>query len=67
MDNRVEALSDLDALGEKVQKRLPGVKRILQEMCDSGDPDRIAEGAFLTGAFDDIADYVDVLRDLADV
>jgi hypothetical protein len=67
MNNRDEMLADLDRRGKEVQKRLPGVKRILKEMRDSGDPDRIAAGAYLTGAFDEIADYVDVLRDLADV
>lgn len=67
MSDRAEMLADLDELGEKVQKRLPGVQRILKEMCNSDDPDRFADGAFLTGAFDEIADYVDVLRDLADV
>ena len=55
----------------EVQQRLPGVHRILTEMRDSGDPDRIADGAFLLGMFDAMADVgaamIDRLRDAATV
>lgn len=53
----------------KVDARLPGVRKILSEMRDSGDPDRLAEAAFLLGAFSDIADVgeemIERLRDAA--
>ena len=41
---------------QKVDARLPGFRRILVEMRDSGDPDRIADGAFILGLFDEISD-----------
>ena len=53
----------LDDLGQKVQARMPGVSKILNEMRDSDDPDRIAEAAFLLGTLDDMSNYVDALRE----
>ena len=55
--------SSLDDLGRKVQERMPGVSKILHEMADSGDPDRIADAAFLLGTLDDMRSYVDALRE----
>jgi hypothetical protein len=40
---------------------------IVKRLRDTGDPDDLADGAFLLGALDDISDYVDCLRELADV
>ena len=40
----------------KVSARLPGFRKILTEMRDSGDPNRIADGAFILGLFDEISD-----------
>ena len=42
---------------------MPGVSKILNEMRDSGDPDRIADAAFLLGTLDDMSNYVDALRE----
>ena len=56
---------------QKVDARLPGFRKILVEMRDSGDPDRIADGAFILGLFGEIADVgaemVDRLHDAAAV
>lgn len=41
---------------QKVDARLPGFRKILMEMRNSGDPDRIADGAFILGMFDEIAE-----------
>jgi hypothetical protein len=55
----------------KVNARLPGLRKILTQMRDSGDPDRIADGAFLLGTLDDMSvvmdEVVDRLRDAATV
>jgi hypothetical protein len=55
----------------EVDARLPGVRKILMEMRDSSDPDRIADGAFLLGMFDALAavgdEMTDGLRDAATV
>lgn len=58
---------DLTALRQKVEARLPGVQKILTDMRDSGDPDRLADAAFLLGTLDEISDYVDALREVAGV
>ena len=52
-----------DELRRKVEARLPGVRKILTDMRDSGDPDRIADGAFLLGLLDEMSDYVGLLRE----
>jgi hypothetical protein len=55
------AAGGIDELGRKVTARLPGVHKILSDMRDSGDPDRLADGAFLLGTLDEMSDYVDAL------
>lgn len=54
---------EMDELRRKVEARLPGVRKILVEMRDSDDPDRIADGAFLLGMLDEMSDYVGLLRE----
>jgi hypothetical protein len=58
-------IDKLAALGKKVEARMPGVGKILREMRDSGDPDRIADCAYLTGTLRDITAYVDLLKELS--
>lgn len=40
----------------KVSDRLPGFRKIITEYRDSGDPDKIADAAFILGMFDEIAE-----------
>lgn len=40
----------------RVSDRLPGFRKIITEYRDSGDPDKIADAAFILGMFDDIAE-----------
>ena len=53
----------------RVERRLPGLGKILTEMRDSGDPDRIADGAFILGTLEDMTEVHDEttarLRDAA--
>lgn len=55
----------------KVSARLPGLRKILTEMRDSGDPDRLADAAFILGTFDEMStvqdETVERLRDAATV
>jgi len=59
--------SDARTARQRVDARIPGVSKILHDMRDSGDPDRLADGAFLLGFLDDLAAVQDetasVLRD----
>jgi hypothetical protein len=65
--NGAQGLDDLAALGKKVEARMPGVRKILADMRDSDDPDRIADGAYLLGTLDEIGDYVALLREITGV
>lgn len=51
----------------KVSECLPGFRKIIVEMRDSGDPDRLADAAFILGMFDAMAEVgagmIDRLRD----
>jgi hypothetical protein len=58
-------IDELAVLGKKIEARMPGVGKILREMRDSGDPDRLADAAYLTGTLSEITDYVDLLKELS--
>ena len=71
MDKVTSAAFASESARAKVDARLPGFRKILMEMRDSGDPDRIADGAFILGLFDEISDVgaemAAALRDAATV
>jgi len=54
-------------LRERCAARVAGLGMIVKRLRATGDPDDLADGAFLLGALDDISGYVDCLRELADV
>ena len=70
-EKRSETALPLRSRRSEVQERLPGVAKILNDMRDSGDPDRLADAAFLLGWMDALADVgaemIDRLRDAATV
>lgn len=65
-DMTPEALFNLNrenevAAGRRVDARLPGLRKILTDMRDSDDPDRLADAAFLLGTFDDMSTCADLI------
>lgn len=46
----------------RVQNGLPGFRKIIVEMRDSGDPDRLADAAFIVGLFDAMAEVGEEMK-----
>lgn len=51
------------ALRDKCATRVAGLGAIVKRLRDTGNPDDLADGAFLLGAMSDLSDYVDLLRE----
>jgi len=64
--NRSSAAT-VSELRNKCASRVAGLGMLVKRLRDTGNPDDLADAAFLLGALDDISDYVDYLRELADV
>lgn len=50
-------------LRERCASRVAGLGMIVKRLRDTGNPDDLADGAFLLGALDEISSYVDFLRE----
>ena len=50
-----------------VSDRLPGLRKIITEMWESGDPDRLADAAFIMGLFDAMATVAEGITSERDV
>jgi hypothetical protein len=51
-----------DELREKCARRVAGLSEIVKRLRNTGNPDDLADAAFLLGSLSDISDYVDYLR-----
>lgn len=65
--DREALVAQATELRKKCEARIPGLRKIVQDGRDSGDPDRLADAAFVLGWMSEVSDYVGALRELADV
>lgn len=65
MSTTIDQNDELDAIRKTCEQRMIGCVAIVRRLRATGDPDDLADAAFLLGTLDDIAAYVGQLRGIA--